>query len=314
MSTQAVAGFTTGDIHTAIAAAGVGGKVTFGPGTYDSDSLIASVADQTWELDRKAIIKRTAGTTATWIIILTADGLKIRGGTLDGNRYANSVLANGISTSGYSLDIRDTKITSTKHWGINMVAAELIMRDCIVEKTGQAGIFWRVLSGGAVVRGPSINDCLFDRSLTTDYIAAGGIHIQSQDISVRVLGTKLIGNEIILPRGAQYSAVAIELLKTSYAQVLGNRVWGGRIGISLGSANFNSIIGNTVQYVSSYGIELAAKADDNIAVGNTLLGGGTGSALQINDCARNTVGPNTMLGWAKNGANIIRAAQIKQVG
>ena len=93
--TVAVAGFTTADIHDAAALAGAGGTVIFPAGQYESDGLKVLHANQTWLLDRSAVVKRSA-TTVENILSVEADGFRLRGGTLDGNRYVNPNLANGI--------------------------------------------------------------------------------------------------------------------------------------------------------------------------------------------------------------------------
>lgn len=76
----------TANVNAAKTAAGSGGTVVFGPGTYVVSGLAASVANQHWIVPPHTTIK-TKNSANTPTIDVTANGVTIDGGgTLDGNR------------------------------------------------------------------------------------------------------------------------------------------------------------------------------------------------------------------------------------
>lgn len=88
---------STTAIHAARDGAGVGGPLFFsGKGIYLTTGLTANVANQKWELATGATIKLANGST-THAIKITAAGVEIKYGTIDGNRNNVSGTARGIS-------------------------------------------------------------------------------------------------------------------------------------------------------------------------------------------------------------------------
>jgi hypothetical protein len=280
MATATVASLTEAAINTAVSAAGVGGTVIFPAGLYTVADLKVSVANQTWQMERGVIIKRSNTTTSS-LIVVEADGWRLRGGQLDANRAGNPHNAVGVSSTGFSVDMRDFDLVGASHWGISVSDAPLILRDGSIRKTGQAGVFWRIMAGSPSTNGPDIDRINISRSDPADYIGAGGIHIQSQTGDIKVAGTCIQNCRITLPQGSLYSAVGIELLWVERGLVFGNEIIGGRISISFGGTRWSQILGNSLKYATSYHVEMGG-ASDNIITGNTIQGiPGVGQAFEV---------------------------------
>lgn len=274
MSTITVSGCTTADIHTAAASAGIGGTVVFPAGVYASDGLKVLYANQTWLLDRGAIIKRTDITTEV-ILSVEADGFRLRGGELDGNRYVNTSVVSGIAAFGFSLDLQDIDLHSVSHWGISQTDASLKMLDCSVRKTGQAGVFWRIQPTGVSRNGPHIERCNFSRFDPDDYIDSGCICIVGQPTK-RIVATRIINNRMVCynpnwaaPKPNNSGGVGI-VGGSNGSVITGNEVDGGRIGISLGDGDFSVVSGNPVSDCGSYAVEIAGNSTDNSITGNPI--------------------------------------------
>lgn len=91
---------------TARDAAGVGGTVVFGPGTYVVNGLAASVANQHWVIPPGTTVK-TKNSSNTPTIDVTANGVTIDGGgTLDGNRTNQTSTTIGYSGLGTTACVR----------------------------------------------------------------------------------------------------------------------------------------------------------------------------------------------------------------
>lgn len=292
---ETVYGFKTDDIHEAAACAGPGGEIFFPNGEYESEGLKVLYEDQTWRLGRRAVIKRS-DTTNDVILSVEADGFRLRGGTLDGNRYVNPNLASGISAFGFSLDIRDCDIHSINHWGITHTDAYLKMIDVQVRKTGQAGVFWRIQPTGVSRNGPHIERCNFSRFDPDDYIDSGCIAIVGQPTK-RVIGSRIINNRMVcynpnwaVPKPNNSGGVGI-VGGSNGSVITGNEVDGGRIGISLGDGDFSVVSGNPISDCASYAVEIAGNSTDNSITDNPIYSCHIGVEVS-GTSARNKIGWN----------------------
>lgn len=290
-----VAGFTTADIHAAAQSAGAGGEVNFPAGTYASDGLKVQYADQTWIGVRpsRTIFKRT-NTTVENCLDVQADGFRLRGITIDGNRDNNPNTASGIGAFGYSLDLRDFAIVGTKHWGITQTDAQLTMIDFDISRTGQAAVFWRITNGGSWQQGPHIERGFISRSNPADYIDSGCIAILGL-ANKRVLAPRVLNVRMNSMIGSELNSGGVGIFNGERCFVHGNEVIGGRIGISLVGTGFSNVQGNNLSKCSSYHIELAGGSANNAVDGNTIQGTGLSSGIENSGQSNwNRIGSNTI--------------------
>lgn len=267
--TVTVAGFTTADIHAAAASAGAGGTLEFPNGTYRCEGLTASYTNQTWHLDRRAILKNTATSTKP-VLKLTADGFHLRGGTLDGNRRANRNLTAGIDSSGFSFDGREFTLQNVNGWGIGIDNADMTLIDVKITSTLNAGVFWRNTLMETCM-GPIIERVTVDRS-TEDpaRVASGGILIQAL-LNKWMVTPRIVNCTVTLPPSTAYGAVCIEMLQTITGLIAGNTFSGGRIGISVGGDRESAIERNHGRGQADYAFELS-EANGTMINGNDAIG------------------------------------------
>ena len=270
MSTVTVAGLDTVSIHAARDAAGAGGTVLFPAGAYTVDGLTAAVQDQTWQLERYAKLQRSA-TSPSPVLNLTASGLRLRGGTLDGARGINPNVADAIDSTGCSLDIEDVTIQNVPGWGVAIDNAALRMVRCSTVNTYKAPVIWRTTTTG-VRQGPVISHCVFDREAESSTgIQSGGILVQALNPNniQYLIEPRITDNLIKLPwPSSSYAAVGIEVSAAQHVHLSGNKITGGRIGYSFGSVSFGIMLGNFGAGQRDYFIELVASGDCNIQGNN----------------------------------------------
>jgi hypothetical protein len=289
-----VAGLDTAAIHAACALAGAGGTVCFENGTYIVDGLLSAYDGQRWELDSGAIIKRSATTTGP-ILKLTAPGLKLRGGMLDGNRAGNPNAAVGID-SVLAFDGRDFKLTGVNGWGVAIDNADLKLIDVLITDTKNAGVIWRN-TNVTLRKGPHLERVTVDRSQEpVEGFTSGGILVQALE-GKYVLAPRIINCDVMLASQDGYDAVCIEVLRAIKGHISGCNPTGGRIGISMGADNYSTITGNAAQAQTDYAYEIV-DCLGTVMAGNN--GSGfvpstwgirvTGSSLHVRSYGTNLVG------------------------
>jgi len=291
-----VLAFTTAAIHAAAALVGDGGVVEFPRGVYDSDGLQVLYPNQTWIGEYGTIIKRNFATLEAplWV---KADGLKLRNMEIDCNRYVNLNLSPGISITNYSLDMEWVHLHSANHWGLSHSNGYLRAVDCQFDKTGQAGIFWRIGTGPSQ-QGPHIDHCGFSRQLKTDYIDSGCIIIAGVSATKRVIAPRIINSRMVCynpnwsaPKPNNSGGAAFTYCNSGVMQ--NNEVIGGRIGLSVPDLDYGSITGNMISGCASYAIELPANACDNSVMANTMSNCGTGVEISGTSARNKIIGnPN----------------------
>ncbi len=300
MTSVTVGGYTTGDIHTARDAAGAGGKIRFPAGQYDVDGLTASQPDQTWILDRYATIKRTS-TSLTPLLTLTASGLRLRGGTWDGNRTGNINPGVGFEGHNCALDGRGFTLQNISSWGVGLDNSDMILMDVLIKNVANAGIIWR--NTDLVARhGPLFERVTVDRSTENlSTVSSGGILIQASS-GKWVINPRVINCEVILPETSADHAVCFEILNSQHARLLNNKALSGRIGLSFGNVSYGIITGNIAQAQSSYAIELAqASASCNVQANNCTGYVPTPTGIEVSGASNNNklVG-NCLGGFSQN--------------
>jgi hypothetical protein len=257
-------------IQSAITAAGVGGTVSFPSCTYIVDGLQNSVPNQTWVLEQNAVLQRSP-TSTTAIITLQADGLKLRGGILDGARGVNPNAAVGIDGTGYSFDGRDFTMQNIPGWGVAIDNGQMFLSNVRFSNIFNSCIIWRNQIA-TTMHGPSIDRVLCDRSgENPSTVSAGGINIRAAD-GKWVIGTSVTNSEVLLPSSAAANNVAIEFWNSQHVHVIGNKISGSRIGISFGNVSGGLIAQNFVQIPVNYAVEIANASNSVNAMNNILTG------------------------------------------
>ena len=302
MTTVSVSGLDTAAIHAARDAAGPGGTVFFPNGDYDVDGLTASVANQTWQFERLATLKRPAAATGNSVLTLAAPGLRTIGGVLDGNRANNASPANGIlaPNDGCDLEMTGTTIQNVSAVGIAMDNAALILDRVTIKATTLGNMIWRSTSGPGR-HGPQIDRCLFDRSMEPASLIGAGVLIQSTNHAAQfVLTPRITKSRFAMPVTSAADAVLLELLYCQRATIEDNVFTGGRIGVTYGSSGSGWIAGNKCQIQTSYAIELGC--NDTTVVENYGSGYAASSSLHgitVNPACSGflKVYGNTMVGY-----------------
>lgn len=279
-----VAGFTTADIHSAIATAGVGGTVVFPAGTYDANEVFASVANQTWIFETGAKLLRSASAPPSAVIKQThsAGFLKIRGGIIDGNRSGNTNVGNGIYTelNDCDLDVADCTIQNIAWYGIATQNCDLVLNRVTIINTKQDCVFWQTTTSR---RGPQIFNCVFDRRSENPSTVTGGVikyHGANQ------LRSRLMNCDLLMQYNSIDETVLFEGIGGSNTKVSGCLFSGGHTGVSVGNGATGLIVtGNQFEYQKSYGVEIGG--DRPLVSSNNILGyGGTVCGIIGNGCTQ----------------------------
>jgi hypothetical protein len=267
-STATVSGFDTTSIAAAQTSAGPGGTVIFPAGTYIVDGLTASVADQTWLLDRYAIIKK-ADTTGplTPILLLSANGIRIRGGTLDGNRAVSPGTPDGVDSVGFSLDCEDMILQNVAGWGLAINDAPLNLRRCTFRNNVLSDVIWH-LNGSAVGQAPNIDQCIFDKSMFAANVLTTGcllIGSMNQNNVQYALNPRVTRCQLLMPWNTTNN-VGSEIRNCQRGWISDNVCIGGGTGFSNAQSGFMVYRDNVFQGQTTYGIE--GGGNDTLYIGN----------------------------------------------
>jgi parallel beta-helix repeat protein len=233
--------------------------------------LAVSGLNLTFEMERGAILKRTAGN----FVLCSSPGLRIRGGTIDGGRSGDT--AKGIVGVNCGVDLEDVILQNIGGWGINLSGSGInfSMRRCTVTNTGYAPILWQSTDSRPL--GVMIKENVFDRS--SGYVSQGVMHIRATTAGALIVAPRVVDNNVRLPPVTSVSqldpsimgnSVGIEIWNASDAEILGNSVQYGKIGISIAGCANAKIIGNGVSESSQYGIEVTTGSNRAAVVGNTV--------------------------------------------
>lgn len=251
-----VAGFTTADILTAAVAAGAGGTVLFPNGTYVADGLQVLIPDQTWLLDRYAVLQKPATASQAVLLENKVMGFRLRGGALKDT--VSNTTPHGISSlTGTSLDLKGTKLIDVRGWGVWCTDAPLAMDDVEVTDSKYGSVLWTATSNR---RGPTIDRVRVRRTDLAKYASSGGIHVIGNSESAWNTGTRIANCVVELPVGyapPYENSVGIENWYGEGSTIIGNEVRNGRIAYSLYRCQFFKGLGNYAMAPADYAYELA---------------------------------------------------------
>jgi hypothetical protein len=275
----------------------LGGEVFFPNGTYLTSGITANVSKQRWRLSDNAVLKAKSTSTAP-VFTARAVGVTIKGGTIDGNR-ANVSSANvaGIYTydkTATDLTIDGVTISNTLGYGVQSFGSRTKIRNCSLSNIGSVGILLN--TSGANIYDCEVVNTLVDRSNeNAATINTAGIQVRG-DATYSASRAKVIGNTVLMPSNPSDAAGAplcIEFgTNADYGVCANNTVNGGSMGVSISSADYVSVVCNTINSPSLAGIEIAGCNNTSIS-SNTIDGGnilglagsGSAGAIWVNNAA-----------------------------
>lgn len=290
-------------IGTCIAAAGIGGRVEVGPGTYDED-VLANVAEQT------IVAVGEAGT----VIIKDENGLT-GGGTLTVSAAGNTVTKKGVTIDGFTFAQHAVTAPQADTIKIAPGASYVTITNCTIPAGTASAINVQAAGGG----NNKVVDCSIDATSTT--ATPGGILANSQ---VSITGTDIAISSIVGANGiAITSSAGVALLPTTVEDCaitgssgIGVSVTGGTLGIKnstfttlytalQATAGTTTMSGSTIDECGG----TATLAMDAVTLGGTAIVKMNGNTIQnteennyaVNVAAGNlTANFNSFLNNAKN--------------
>jgi hypothetical protein len=284
-----VAGCAEADINAAKLEAGPNGTVFFPAGSYEVSALLADIPGcQDWVFQKGARLVRSTSTANPIIEVAIGSHLRIVGGEFDGNRAANPNQQHGIISrdgSGLSMsgDFVVKNVSLVGIWGRDGIWD--ICNGKVID-TGYWGIYWAAVSympGGGRRTAPQISRVTIDRSREPKTANnGGGICISGGPVSVidtsenaRIQDCSIFMAKInnLIEYNNQYDAVAIEVNYCYQAILTGNRVAGGRIGVSTQTCPWVIQSFNQGNAIGDYMIEMV-NCEFGSAVGNMATGAG----------------------------------------
>ena len=307
MATATVAGFTAADITAASVAAGAGGRVLFPAGAYNATGLQNTVADQTWELERYAVLEKPASANADAILTNLAQGFRLRGGKI--RDALTNTTPRGIKSEGYSLDVRDVQIEDVRGWGIVGGDAAMTLSEVTVRDSAHGGVFWNSVT---TMRGPDIDRVSVYKSNPSKYASHGGIHVRTSGTlwTHWNQGTKITNCYVELPTGTQADNVGIDVWQGQSPLVENNKVYSGRICYSLYACQFHNLTKNFAFAGADYAYELADLSYGD-ASHNTARGWGVGLnyGFELNNhSVYNNIIYNRLIGFSGYGGQDYHAS------
>jgi hypothetical protein len=288
---------TTDDTLAIHVARDLGGEVFFPNGTYLTTGITANISSQKWRLSANAVLKAKSTSSAP-VFTSRATGVKIQGGTIDGNRNnVSSVNVAGIYTydnSASDLVVDSVTIKNIKGYGIQSFSSRTKIRNCYLSNIGSVGILLN--TSGASIADCEIINTYVDRSAEdAATINTAGIQVRG-DATYSATRAKILGCTVMMPSTPSDAAGAplcIEFgTNADYGVCANNTVSGGSMGISISSADYVSVVCNTINSPSMAGIEVAGSSNASIS-SNTIDGGnilglsasGSAGAIWVNNSA-----------------------------
>ncbi len=285
----------TGAIHAARNAAGTGGTVFLPSGTYLVSSLALNVANQSWLLNPGAVIKQKAANTTLGIVLITAAGVTVRGGTVDGN------MANTSYLWGYCFNVQAANVTVSGVECINCLAGGISLSaaaiGCLItgnycHNNGNAanaanGILLdgatrtRVIGNRCENNGTAGNEALYDGNgiyltggvANTHNLIAGNqcSYNARRGIKVQEGGATVSGNVCVL--NSCGIGVTVSINPTDSPTVIsGNTIKDSTLqGLQLDRCAFLTITGNQIVDSGSHGVGASSSTNYITFTGNTVL-------------------------------------------
>jgi parallel beta-helix repeat protein len=274
-------------------------------GTYINSGVTMGNANQTLWLAPGATLKAKAATTTT-VVTIAANGVTIKGGTIDGNA-ANVTSSAGIEIFGGGVNdacVKGVTVQNTTGYGIhgNHTQRARIVGNKVFN-TGNIGIFLEATTTSQVISDNIITGNHVDRTAQGANLSEGGIKVHANGTSALAMRTRIANNTVLMPVSpVSGAAICIEVAYANDMTVIdGNTTSGGVMGISLDTATAGTVTGNTCYNASTYGIELAGTIRCTVA-GNGIEGNGlTGIGIEVNDAGVGINDGNEVSGNSVNG-------------
>jgi len=245
-------------INTGIAAAGPGGRVEVGPGTYSEDvianqpgqTIIGTGALGTVVInDYSGFSGGTLAITAGEYISGSKQGVTIDGITIKpGFIIPENTLVTIESSANYAT-ITNCVVTSGVNSAITALGEDSTITNCeiITKQNGQFGII-----AGITAYNVEISECTFNGNSGT------GIRIDADGVSAsKNMFTGL--------------TTAVKMGGTDSTLISDNTILGNECGITLEVSGNNTIVNNVISKNSTNGIELTAGSNGNTLVNNTVV-------------------------------------------
>lgn len=295
MSTVIVSGLTTQDILAAAALAGSGGTVFFPNGTYVADDVQVLLTDQTWQLERYAMLQKSASASQTPIIECKANGWRLRGGTVADS--AGNTTPHGILTTGYSADIAETQVNNVNGSAIVGGNADFRLRDTDINNPLYFGAYWNATS---TQRGPQIDRVRVYKQAGMN--PQSGIAVRAAGTNIWHKGTTIADCYVEMAAGPVANSVGIDVWQGWQPYLHGNETLNGRIAYSFYLSQFGRFVSNFACAPADYAYELVAVSYSNISHNN---GKGWGPGLQYfielsGGSNYNNITDNNAVGFTQN--------------
>lgn len=272
-----VSGGDAAAVHRARDAAGTGGVVCFGAGTYGG-TLVAGVRWQTWLLEPGAIV--------TGMVRVAAPGMTIRGGAVErptSDRWASSIRIEAPDAAVQGIAFRGGGQVVTIH-GVDRTR---ILNSTFAGQRGSAIAIWSegVGADDTLIQGNTITQT--DTSRVSPITSRG--NETTTHGGVQNLRTIIRRNTIDQGVG-DVGWFGIELKQSARALIEGNTIRGGRVLISFPETNSAIVRNNTLDMRGTpfWGIEIANSMGVTVE-GNSFLGDRDVTAINHNSGSRGSL-------------------------
>lgn len=247
-----------------------------GPGTYSigDPGIVISNANQTLILGPGVTLKTADG--ADQLIVLSAAGTSVvaevpNTATLDGNRTNTTAVTIVDIEDVADCQIIGLNITNGSEFGIRIGdAPRPVIKGNHISNTADTSI-QNVYTTVGDNAGGVYSDNVCDRtSEDPGSVVGNGILIHGDDgTGVFVTDFAVQNNKVLLPQDPTGDHLGIEIFNGKVGVIEGNIVEGGSFGISVAAGSSKiAVVGNTVNKVSSLGIEIAESSQCSV-IGNT---------------------------------------------
>jgi hypothetical protein len=286
-------------------AAGIGGTVYVGTGTYKLSALVLSVANQTWSFASDAEVNSSNFAT-TSAIRITADGV-----TIDGGIFNNLAASTDAYALVMCLDIYEADdVTIVNGTYKRAVGPCILSRGCnriqiknnLFEDTWYCGAF--LASDTQDISGVSVIGNII-RNTTVSSVYQYGINVHNGVGSRNVSDVVVANNQFLFPASSSQYPILIEVFggltapgDISNVSVVGNTCKGGGMGISLSHTQNTTASANAITGAYQYGLEVAKGYNVTVS-GNAvdgaqygIIANGAGSGLSVSG---NTVRNSTII-------------------
>jgi len=245
------------------------GDVSMPAGDHTVTGLTISLADKYVKMSKRCKLTLANGSNAN-IISISASGVTIKGGYLDGNLTNQSANCSCVVGVGNDILIDGVTAVNGYQFGIQTRGNRNKIKRCNVSNVGYVPILVDSLAGQVYKRN-RVQDCNVDQSMRPT--SHNGSAITLSGAFGQNLYGRVTGCDIVMPIGATVSnMIGVQTAGQAYHCIVsGNTIEGGFMGISSNGSDFTTIEGNTVISPNTYGIEVAGGKHKTV-VGNTVDG------------------------------------------